>query len=129
MGIARVHQSNFNRGEIDPKLIGRVSLASFGNSLKKARNVIVTNQGAVERRPGTYFRADLGAESRLESFIFSGDQEYIFAFPVLQLDQQKKKAHQLKQLLDYLSSILQEKLFYFHRQITRPPLIHEDELD
>ncbi len=80
MGIARVHQSNFNRGEIDPKLIGRVSLASFGNSLKKARNVIVTNQGAVERRPGTYFRADLGGVSRLESFIFSGDQEYIFAF-------------------------------------------------
>ena len=80
MGVARVHQSNFNRGELDPKLVGRVSLTSYGNSLKKARNVIVTNQGAVERRPGTYFRADLGASTRLESFIFSGSQEYIFAF-------------------------------------------------
>ena len=80
MGVARVHQSNFNRGELDPKLVGRVSLTSYGNSLKKARNVIVTNQGAVERRPGTYFRADLGASTRLESFIFSGSQEYVFAF-------------------------------------------------
>tara|TARA_R100001594_G_scaffold83_5_gene370 strand:- start:192 stop:2672 length:2481 start_codon:yes stop_codon:yes gene_type:complete len=80
MAIARVSQTNFNRGEIDPKLIGRVNLLTYGNSLKKARNVIVNNQGSVERRPGTYFRADLGASSRLESFIFSGDQEYIFAF-------------------------------------------------
>ncbi len=80
MGIARISQTNFNRGEIDPKLMGRVSLTSYGNSLKKARNVIVNNQGSVERRPGTYFRADLGATSRLESFIFSGSQEYIFAF-------------------------------------------------
>lgn len=80
MGIARISQTNFNRGEIDPKLTARVSLTTYGNSLKKARNVIVNNQGSVERRPGTYFRADLGATSRLESFIFSGNQEYIFAF-------------------------------------------------
>lgn len=80
MGIARISQTNFNRGEIDPNLIGRVSLETYGSALKKARNVIVNNQGPIERRPGTYFRADLGADSRLESFIFSGDQEYIFAF-------------------------------------------------
>jgi hypothetical protein len=80
MGVARISQTNFNRGEIDPKLIGRVSLQSYGNSLKKARNVIVNNQGSVERRPGTYFRADLGVASRIEPFIFSGSQEYIFAF-------------------------------------------------
>lgn len=80
MGIARVSQTNFNRGEIDPKLTARVSLQSYGNSLKKARNVVVNNQGSVERRPGTFFRANLGATSRLESFIFSESQEYIFAF-------------------------------------------------
>ena len=34
----------------------------------------------MERRPGTVFRADLGATTRLESFIFSGEQEYIFGF-------------------------------------------------
>ena len=80
MGIARVSQTNFNRGEIDPKLTARVSLQSYGNSLKKARNVVVNNQGSVERRPGTFFRANLGATSRLETFIFSESQEYIFAF-------------------------------------------------
>ena len=80
MPITRVHQSNFNRGEVDPNLIARNDLSTYGSSLKKARNVIVNNQGSVERRPGTVFRADLGATSRLESFIFSGSQEYIFAF-------------------------------------------------
>ncbi len=80
MPITRVHQSNFNRGEVDPNLISRNDLKSYGSSLKKARNVLVSNQGHVERRPGTVFRADLGANTRLESFIFSGSQEYIFAF-------------------------------------------------
>ena len=83
MGIARISQTNFNRGEIDPKLTARVSLQSYGNSLKKARNVIVNNQGSVERRPGTFFRADLGGQSRLESFIFSESQEYILHFKIL----------------------------------------------
>lgn len=80
MAIARVHQSNFNRGEVDPNLISRNDLNSYGASLDKARNVIVNNQGPVERRPGTVFRADLGATTRLESFVFSSEQEYIFAF-------------------------------------------------
>ncbi len=55
MGIARISQTNFNRGEIDPNLIGRVSLETYGSALKKARNVIVNNQGPVERRPRNLF--------------------------------------------------------------------------
>tara|TARA_Y100001938_G_scaffold39262_2_gene54414 strand:- start:8418 stop:10904 length:2487 start_codon:yes stop_codon:yes gene_type:complete len=80
MGSTRRHLSSFHSGELDPKLIARNDQAAYGDGLQKARNIICRNQGPVERRPGTYFRADLGAESRLESFIFSGDQEYIFAF-------------------------------------------------
>ncbi len=53
---------------------------AYGSALSKARNVLINNQGSVERRPGTVFRADLGATTRLESFIFSGEQEYIFGF-------------------------------------------------
>ena len=55
-------------------------MTSYGSGLKKSRNTIHTNQGPVERRGGTYYRGDLGASTRLESFIFSEDQEYIFAF-------------------------------------------------
>ena len=80
MAIARITQSNFNKGEIDPKLIARADIQTYGSALKKARNVIVNNQGGVERRPGSVYRADLGASSRLETFIFSENQEYIFAF-------------------------------------------------
>ena len=80
MPIQRVHQSNFNRGEIDPNLVSRNDLNAYGSALSKARNVLFNNQGSVERRPGTVFRADLGATTRLESFIFSGEQEYIFGF-------------------------------------------------
>ena len=80
MGQTRRHLSSFHSGELDPKLIARNDQAAYGDGLQKARNVVCRNQGSVERRPGTYYRADLGAYSRLESFIFSGTQEYIFAF-------------------------------------------------
>ena len=80
MARQRVHQASFLRGELDPTIISRVDVAAYGQGLKKARNVIPLNQGGVERRGGTLFRADLGGPTRLESFIFNSTQEYIFAF-------------------------------------------------
>ena len=80
MAIHRINQTSFHSGELDPQLISRNDLRAYGRGLQKARNVMLRNQGAIERRPGTFFRADLGGHSRLESFIFSGTQEYIFAF-------------------------------------------------
>jgi len=80
MGIARVHQANFTAGELDPNMISRNDVKTYGKGLQTARNCILKNQGGIERRGGSYFRADIGAEARLEPFIFSGSQEYIFAF-------------------------------------------------
>ena len=80
MGVSRVNQTSFHSGELSPLLETRNDLKVYGSGLKKARNCLLRNQGSIERRPGTFFRADLGGQSRLESFIFSGDQEYIFAF-------------------------------------------------
>ena len=80
MARQRVHQSSFLRGELNPTIVSRVDLAAYGQGLKKARNVIPINQGGIERRGGSVFRADLGAETRLETFIFNQNQEYIFAF-------------------------------------------------
>ena len=80
MGITRINQTSFHSGELDPQLVSRNDLRSYGKGLQKARNVMIRNQGAVERRPGTFFRADLGATTRLETFVFSGSQEYILAF-------------------------------------------------
>ena len=75
MPTQRVHQASFLRGELDPNMIARTDLAAYGAGLKKARNVIPINQGGIERRCGTAFRANLGATSRLESFIFSAVQD------------------------------------------------------
>jgi len=80
MARQRVHQASFLRGELDPKILSRVDLAADGQGLKKARNVIPVNQGGIERRSGSVYRADLGAVSRIEPFIFNESQEYIFAF-------------------------------------------------
>ena len=80
MARQRVHQASFLRGELDPKILSRVDLAAYGQGLKKARNVIPVNQGGIERRSGSVYRADLGTVSRIEPFIFNESQEYIFAF-------------------------------------------------
>ena len=80
MARQRVHQSSFLRGELNPTIVSRVDLAAYGQGLKKARNVIPINQGGIERRGGSVFRADLGGATRLETFIFNQNQEYIFAF-------------------------------------------------
>ena len=85
MATTRIHQANFSGGEVDPNLISRNDLNAYAKSLDKARNVICRNQGAIERRGGTFWRADLGVESRLEPFIFSGEQEYIIALQNTQL--------------------------------------------
>ena len=80
MARQRVHQASFLRGELDPKILSRVDLAAYGQGLKKARNVVPVNQGGIERRSGSVYRANLGAVSRIEPFIFNATQEYIFAF-------------------------------------------------
>ena len=78
MARQRVHQASFLRGELDPKILSRVDLAAYGQGLKKARNVIPVNQGGIERRSGSVYRADLGAVSRIEPFIFNESQEHRF---------------------------------------------------
>lgn len=44
MAMQRVHQSNFLRGELDPKLISRTDLTAYASGLQKARNVIPMNR-------------------------------------------------------------------------------------
>tara|TARA_R110000803_G_scaffold42144_2_gene90523 strand:+ start:8511 stop:10508 length:1998 start_codon:yes stop_codon:yes gene_type:complete len=81
-------QTNFTSGELDPLLRARVDLATYGNSLEKATNIICQPQGGITRRPGTRYLTALpntGAESaangsRLVSFEFSTDDSYMLCF-------------------------------------------------
>ncbi len=80
MPVQRIHQASFVRGELDPKIVSRVDVVAYEQGLKKARNVLTLNQGGIERRPGTVYRATTPGNGRLEPFIFSDDQEYIILF-------------------------------------------------
>ena len=46
--------TNFARGVISPKFLGRVESDIYYQGAKTIENFIVNNQGSVERRPGTY---------------------------------------------------------------------------
>ena len=73
-------QTNFSSGEIDPDMRVRVDAGAYQNGAKTLTNVRILNTGGIERRPGTWHMADLGAATRIERFQFDDDEIYIFAF-------------------------------------------------
>lgn len=74
-----LQQASFVRGEISPKLRGRVDVEAYGQSAADLTNWLVTPQGGVEKRPGTIFIAPLRDETetgRLIEFEFNEEQAY-----------------------------------------------------
>lgn len=73
----------FSRGEISPKLYGRVDTAAYQSGLRTARNAIVAVGGGVFNRPGTIF---IGAAkyndkyTRLIPFAFNVDDTHMLEF-------------------------------------------------
>ena len=75
-----VIQSVFNRGELSPRIIGRLDLDAYYNALKYSSNFIPFPQGAITKRMGTYYVArvkDSSKATRLIPFRFSTVQNYI----------------------------------------------------
>ena len=80
-------QTNFTAGELDPRMKARIDTPAYEGGCLKLRNAVLTSQGSAFRRPGTLFVDSLSASDalndvRLESFIFSETQEYLFCFEV-----------------------------------------------
>jgi hypothetical protein len=72
-------QATFARGELSPRLHGRVDIEHYQMGLAVARNWIVMRQGGIMRRPGTYYISavkDQADETRLIRFEFSETQAY-----------------------------------------------------
>lgn len=72
-------QSSFVRGELSPKLRGRVDVEQYGQGAADLTNWLVTPQGGVERRPGTIFISAIRDETekaRLVEFEFNEEQAY-----------------------------------------------------
>lgn len=73
----------FSRGEISPRLYGRVDTAAYQSGLKTARNAIVGVGGAVFNRPGTIYIAPtkyFDRYTRLIPFAFNAQDTCMLEF-------------------------------------------------
>ena len=72
--------TNFQTGEISPRLDGRVDIAKYPHACTTLENAIVLPQGATSRRGGFHFVAeakDSSKKVRLINFEFSTTQAYV----------------------------------------------------
>lgn len=76
-------QTNFTRGELSPRIRGRIDFQGFFNGVEELNNFIVLPLGGVIKRPGTRFVAEAANNdrfSRLVPFEFSVDESYALEF-------------------------------------------------
>lgn len=76
----QVIQSVFNRGELSPRILGRLDLDAYYNGLKYSENFLPFPQGAITKRTGTYYVANVknsALTTRLIPFKFSTIQNYV----------------------------------------------------
>ncbi|HIB78528.1 MAG TPA: hypothetical protein EYO58_13180, partial [Flavobacteriales bacterium] len=78
-------QSNMNRGELDPTLVGRIDIQAYYNGLRTATNVLTAPQGGAKRRPGQDFLGVSIDNGRLENFSFNVEQSYLLVFTDLKM--------------------------------------------
>ena len=76
----RTLQTSFSSGELDPLMRMRSDLKAYFKAGKKARNVALYAQGGARRRPGTLYRANLGASTILHEYSFTEGQDYVLGF-------------------------------------------------
>jgi hypothetical protein len=79
-------QSNLNKGELDPLLIGRTDLQAYYNGVQTARNTLCLPQGGLKKRPGTKFLGEALGNGRLENFSFNIEQNYLLVFSALRME-------------------------------------------
>jgi hypothetical protein len=55
--MARVSSivTNFQAGELSPRLEGRIDLQKYSAGAQTLQNMLVFPQGGITRRPGTYY--------------------------------------------------------------------------
>ena len=78
-------QSSFNRGELDPRLVGRKDLQAYYAGMSRGQNIVTLVQGGFRRRNGTEFLHD-GDEGRIFNFSFSTEVNYCLLFTNLKIE-------------------------------------------
>ena len=67
--------TNFQSGELTPRLEGRVDLQKYNAGVQTLQNMVVFPQGGITRRTGSYYvhSSKDGGEIRLVNFEFGAD--------------------------------------------------------
>jgi hypothetical protein len=79
-------QTNFNSGELDPRLGARTDVKQYYQGAAIAKNVLSMPQGGIKRRPGMGYKATLAGEARMASFSFNTEQTYLMVFTNNQIE-------------------------------------------
>jgi hypothetical protein len=74
--------TNFQAGELSPRLEGRIDLQKYNSGAQKLENMLVFPQGGITRRPGTKYAGSSkdGGKVRLVPFEYSDEQAYVLEF-------------------------------------------------
>lgn len=83
MPRATSYQYSFNAGEWSPTVAGRIDLQKRRQAMSKMQNFVPLIQGAMTRRPGTWYVEPAktnSANMRLKRFEFNAQQSYILEF-------------------------------------------------
>jgi len=95
MARVRIPLSSFEFGELSGSLTSRVDTNVYTAAAEQIRNLYIRAEGAVVKRPGTKRLYNFSAPTynsakrmqlRIEPFVFSDDEKYIFAFSDNKLD-------------------------------------------
>tara|TARA_S200002703_G_scaffold46294_2_gene40164 strand:- start:1177 stop:3624 length:2448 start_codon:yes stop_codon:yes gene_type:complete len=95
MARVRIPLPSFEFGELNQSLTSRVDTQVYTSAAEQIRNLYIRAEGSVVKRPGTKRLYNFSAPSydaskrmqlRLEPFVFSDDEKYIFAFSDNKLD-------------------------------------------
>jgi hypothetical protein len=76
-------QSVFTGGEISPRLLARVDVKAYDNSVKTMLNAYPLTHGGAKRRPGSIYVGEVktvAEKARLLPFVYSKTQSYMVVF-------------------------------------------------
>lgn len=78
-------QTNMNKGELDPMLVGRIDIQAYYNGVASAKNFLAIPQGGLKKRPGQEYLGTALGDGRLENFSFNVEQNYLLVFTDLRM--------------------------------------------
>lgn len=85
MARLQLLQNSLITGVVAPTLYGRIDLEKYYSGLDTADNVTIMPHGGVERRPGLRYVTSVTSGSRLFSFEFNIDQNYILVLSLAEI--------------------------------------------